>query len=193
MSRPRISIGMLMTVVLILAADIAAGQALFGSNLQITKSTGTTSIDLSLVSLGILPMASLLLLGGIHGLPDLCRRGETSRFSVGFQVFGWVAVFLFCIVTVIAPATILGYANALAKPIAPTFRLWLNRAPEWAQMFVEVVFSAAVFTLPELIFALLGGMLNRKLGVTVVISRRRDDPRSSAVAERVVVVPGGVG
>ncbi len=67
----------------------------------------------------------------------------------------------------IAMYAVLGYVEAIVQPIRPFLIYSLKSLPVWAQPFVEIGFEIVVFSLPQLLLALIGGALARKLELTV--------------------------
>jgi hypothetical protein len=77
---PRVSIATLIAVVVLLAVDCALLRNPFG---------GT---DAAMMTLCTLPMGNLLLFG-LYVSYVRSRRGERTLFLLGFELFGWAAVF----------------------------------------------------------------------------------------------------
>jgi hypothetical protein len=173
-----------MAVVLVAALDAAAIRTLLSPN-RIVELTATTTADLVVFACGVLPMASLLVVGALAQAPSICRPGGGSCAVVGFQVFGWAAVSLFIVLSVLVPAAVAGYGEALAAFLYPAIAASPRGWPDWALMVFELAFCAAVFTLPELLMASVGALLANRYWITVRIERRR---RQGAQAELVTDV-----
>jgi hypothetical protein len=94
MRRHRFSIATLMLLVVLVALDCAAFRALTGPQ---------NGLIANLIAYGILPMANILALG-LPPLPGGRLVGARQRpFWVGFEVFGWAALFLFSAGAIVTP------------------------------------------------------------------------------------------
>ena len=162
MKRPRISIAGLMAAVALVAIDIAVVQSIYPepkSELQF------------FYAFGVLPMATVLILLGAFSAPNLVRGGSVSPFVFGFEAVGWVVVFIFISAYTIAPNAFSEYGFAMLASIASPFNAYLEESPNWAQVSVGIGIATAVLTLPQLLLALLGGWLARRLKLTVRFER----------------------
>jgi hypothetical protein len=177
--RFRVSIAGLMAVVALVAVDSAAVRTLIAADYQVPMSA-TSSMDLLGFALGVLPMASLLILVAMARLPRCIRRGEPATFLVGFEVFGWAVIFLFICLSALSPPAVGRLLDAAALPIGRVLLPYIAHAPEWVPMAIEVVLVVSILGLPELLVALFGGWLTRRLGLTVSIERRRALPTPAA-------------
>jgi hypothetical protein len=116
-------------------------------------------------------MASLLVFVGLLRLPGIMRRGMTSSFLVGFEAFGWAAVFLFIACSTLSPPLIGSYGEAMASVIRPIVGPLATGWPEWALAVLEFGVVSLIFGLPEFLVAVAGGWLARKAGLS--LSRRQ--------------------
>ncbi len=164
MARMRFSLAGMMAAVLIIGADIQAMRVLLAANRRV-PTMPPQSLELAVFALGVLPMASLLVFLGLGTMRRLARSGEASPFQVGFQFFGWTAVFLFVAASAIAPGVVHEYGQVLADrvlgPVARALVADVASIPDWAAFSLEFIFAAAIFTAPELLVATVGGWLIR--------------------------------
>jgi hypothetical protein len=180
MKRPRISLGLLMAVVVLVAVDFAAIRSLLTSNVSIQIAIPARSpagnviqsVSPIVFALGVIPMATVLLLCALMGLPGLFRDGTSSSFLFGFEVFGWASVFVFIACCALATSLVDAYFRILVSKIEPAFIACLAGAPEWLVFLSALSCVAVIFSLPELLLALIGGWLTRRLGITIVRQRR---------------------
>jgi hypothetical protein len=188
MRRPRISIGVLMAIVVVVAADFAAIRSLLTSNtsVQIRTLTGNsmnpvvTSVDPTVFALGVLPMASILMFCVLVNLRRLLGPRATSSFLFGFELCGWASVFLFIALSALATSMVIDSFNALLEQLGPPIQAYLEGSPDWVLSLIGLSFVSVFFSLPELVFALCGGWLTSKLGITITIQRRRmNDPEQN--------------
>jgi hypothetical protein len=118
------------------------------------------------VVIGVLPMTCLLLFGILTGLLDLARRGECHCFLVGFEVFGWASLFAYLV-----------YCSGHHEPgdqplykLTPIVRYVFRwKANPYRDLRV-MSFHMAVFFVPELGIALLGGWASSAMNI--VLARR---------------------
>jgi hypothetical protein len=140
-------------------------------NLSVMRSFdphSTESLPHFLFACAILPMASLLILSALVAALALFRQrqGLLPSFLVGFQMAGWAAVFSFLTLYSVATSVVLKSTGAIGELIRPTIGPLLDAAPTWALAFIEIGFATVVFTLPQLVLALLGGWFARRSGLT---------------------------
>lgn len=99
---------------------------------------------------------------------------------IGFEALGWAAVFTFVTWYSIAEQTVIACAyNGLDVALQPVVYRVLQDAPHWAMGLVERGCVAALFSLPQLLFALLGGWLARRVGLTARFTLAPDRARES--------------
>ena len=109
-------------------------------------------------------MACLLVWGLIMACGGLIRRGECPPFLVGFEVFGWAALFL----TLAYDAFDDQYGMDRLSFVAPVgHRVLATEVLKFKDMRV-VVFHITIFLLPILAFSLGGGWFSQCLGIRVV-------------------------
>ena len=162
MKRKRVSMAALMGAVATVAVDFS-----------IIRSFDANSAEFSLFFLfvtGAMPLVSLLILIGSIEAPKILRDGEVSSFVVGFEAIGWAVVFAFITCYSIATRTVMGNAEAIAAVCRPSVIAYLQGAPDWAGILVEFGFATILFSLPQLLIAILGGCLTRRLGLTARFS-----------------------
>ena len=119
-----------------------------------------------LFATGVMPVASLLMLVGLISAPRLFRSGELSSFVIGFEALGWTAVFAFVTCYSIATKTFMEGAEAVAATCRPFLIDYLKDLPAWAGWAFEFGFASILFSLPQLLLALLGGWLAHRVGIT---------------------------
>ncbi len=175
MTRPRVSIAGLMAAVAVVAVNVAVWRSIY--------SGGSNSQAAFFYACGILPLASLLIVVGSFSVPGLLRGSPLSPFVFGFEAVGWVVLFAFLSWYSIAEHAVIGYASAIVAPIRPSVMSYLENAPEWGKLFVEFGFSTVLFSTPQLVLALLGGWLARRLGLTLRLERRHALPAMPALEE----------
>ncbi|MFI5454531.1 MAG: hypothetical protein ACHRXM_03685 [Isosphaerales bacterium] len=165
MKRPRVPIAGLMAAVAAVAV-----------NLSVMRSFATTpnSLPHFFFACGVLPIASILILVALFSAPNLLRGGWLSPFVIGFEASGWAAVFAFITYCSIATSAVIGHAGAIAAPIRPFISPYVDHSPSLAAACVELGFATILFSLPQLLLALLGGWLARKSGLTVRFEHRRN-------------------
>lgn len=156
MTAPRISIGGSAVGV----AVAAIGLAILQGDLSSTRFL----INRHVFIVSVVPMACLLVWGLIMGCGGLIRRGECHSFLVGFEVFGWAALFL----TLAYDASDDQYGMDRLGIVAPVARRVLAiEALKFREMKV-ILFHITIFPLPALAFSLGGGWLSQRLGIRVV-------------------------
>lgn len=156
MKLPRLSIAWIMAVIIVVAADLAAGRALVRTGLLLGV----------LVAFGTLPMATMLVLG----IPSLVRvsrePGKSRPFLMGFEAVGWAVLLAYT-----------GGAVLSAESVAGSLE-WVGWVIEFIPVGLrdtilgEVLFMLLIL-LPQLAAAPMGGWLNRKFKVRISIERRR--------------------
>jgi hypothetical protein len=156
MKLPRFSIASIMAIVVIAAIDFAAIRAL----------DGTSAEWAGLIAFGSLPMASILVIG----IPSLVKgfwgRGKFHPFLIGFEVVGWTVLLAYTGASMLFPSFInetlskgMG-ALGIAESPDPVWQVW---------MILAVVLF---LLLPQLVAALIGGWLNQRFQIRIIIERR---------------------
>ncbi len=143
-----------------------AAVAAVAINLAVMRSfEQTTAGGLShlFFAFGVMPMASLLILVALNSVRNLVRGGRCSPFVLGFEALGWPAVFFFITCYSVAAPILLAYAELIGAYVEPLFMRYFA----WAGALFELGFMIVIFSLPQLVAALLGGWLARKLGITI--------------------------
>jgi hypothetical protein len=155
-------------------AGLMAVVAAIAINLTVMRSFNESKPD-SLAHLffacGVMPMASVLVLIALFSTPSLVRGDRFSPFALGFEAFGWLAVFAFVTIYSIAPSAILVFTDWTGRWTRPILVPLFQGSPGWVQMSLELGTAAVLFSLPELVIALFGGSLARKLGLTLCFER----------------------
>jgi hypothetical protein len=159
MTLPRFSISTLMALVLVAALNFAAGDAYYGPP------------DMAwpdLINFGARPMASILAVGLLALLFNRSERPAGRRYLVGFEVFGVVALFCYLACGRIFTLPIHEGAGDFLKSYIST----------GTPLFPWSI--TAIFLLPQLLIALVGGWFNTRYCLTLRIERRPSEglPRS---------------
>ncbi len=164
MKRLRFSIARLMVIVVAIAIDLAVIRAFDVSNPNSLPSLFFIS--------GVMPMATTLFVIAIVSARRILRGDWLAPFVVGYEAFGWLAVFAFVTLYSIAPSAILDFvSNQIGFRTRPSLAPLLDGKPEWVGMLVEFGAVTVIFSLPQLTIALFGGWLFRKLGLTLRFGR----------------------
>jgi hypothetical protein len=155
-----------------------AAVAAVAINLAVMRSFDETRPD-SLSHLffasGVVPVGSVLLLLALFSAPNLARGGWLSPFVLGFETLGSVAVFAFITCYSMIPSAILEFTEWTGAWTRPILIPLFAGSPRWVQISIELGFGVIWFSLPQLMVALLGGWLNRKLGLTLRFDLRVKD------------------
>lgn len=139
---PRLRIAWLMAAIALVALDLGAIRGLFEFRDMFSE----------LVGVGVLPMANLLALGAVLG----AGRRKWPPFLAGFEVFGAVAMLACLMWAWLSPDSLARCINELTVPIADTLsETWGEPATLYACYAMAIV----LLTLPQVIFAIVGGGL----------------------------------
>ena len=162
---PKVSIGRLMGLTVVLGLEFAAFRALHGRNYLIFFLAGPM--------IGILTVAC-------SGLIRWRGRGPAANpFLTGFLAFGVLATAASIGLSVVQPDRFNSYLMAYGNPIERGLRAMgypLNDPP-WDSV-ISLVFGPPPILGPQLLVAALGGWLNSRYRVT--IARRDPDEGSSS-------------
>lgn len=150
MTAPRPSIAWLMTVVVIVAFELAALRAWFVNSLG-----GRTGAMVELLVIGGLPMLSLLVLGGL----GLRRRGRRG-FLFGFEVCGVAALTVYVGLTLMFPETLVGPCAVWPLDFLVGANPPTGQPLTWYAQRVAI--AAVWLTLPQVVLAIVGGLLFRR-------------------------------
>jgi hypothetical protein len=158
---PRFRIASIMVVVAIAALNLVAIRALLGFR----------SLMGELLILGALPMANVLAVSLIIGQ----RRPGNRPFLLGFVPFGAMALALYVAVGTAFPREIVKSCmipvnDYLVRVIEPHRPLLFIPAQTFAYVLI--------LGLPQVVFALIGGLLSRKFMITFRISGRQNQTPS---------------
>ncbi len=108
---------------------------------------------------GVMPMASILVLLALVSAPKFVRGGWLSPSALGFQSFGWLAVFGFIACLCLAPSALLGYSRLFGPYLSLFFAPLMRGVSRSGANAFEFAACTVIFTLPELVIALFGGCL----------------------------------
>ena len=163
MRTSRCRIAWLMALVAI--AALTCGAIRIFSDYDDLHSARFRASDYVLLGLGVLPMASFL---GV-GLLIAHRRRGYDRFVLGFETFGVVAVALYIDATIrFRTAIVLPYL-ALAEETLRMLGIETSRIIRPAVATPELIITYGLISLwvsvPQLVFALIGGFLSRNLRI----------------------------
>jgi hypothetical protein len=151
---PRFRIAWIMVAVAIAALDFGAIRALLvrhGSALDDQRSM--------CLLLGALPMTNVLAVGMLIGQ----RRPARRPFLLGFEAFGVTALVLFIALAICFPREVV--IPYFAPLVAPVERFIGPGRPFYIPIGGLVV--AVVLVGPQMVFALVGGLLSRRFKVTI--------------------------
>lgn len=150
MKVPRFRIGRLLAIVAIAALNFAAIRPFF------SESVPPITYPNAVLILGILPMANVLAVGVL-----VChRRPECHSFVWGLEAFGAAAMAAFFVwASFHAEGSLMSYLNFLFLPLRQIGRSWPSI---YSIPFCDYVLAAFVLGLPQLAFALIGGLLFHK-------------------------------
>jgi hypothetical protein len=113
----------------------------------------TNNHGVAILALGALPMANVLTVGLLIGR----RRRGGRPFLLGFEAFGAAALVLYlALVSFFAEGSVMPYLYLVLKPLAQTIGLHIP---------VFYAITAVMLGLPQLAFALIGGILSRRFGI----------------------------
>lgn len=151
--------------------------AMFAINLTVMKSwVPVQYLDLSrlLYATGILPTSSVLLFAAVLAIRELASRGTVSPFLVGFLSAGCPAVFVFVSAASIAPQWVSDVGQGFFLFTLPFLRNQFELSPiqTWAMAVCSLL--SILFSIPQLIVAILGGWIATKLGLTIRLSPRTE-------------------
>jgi hypothetical protein len=141
----RFTIGTLMTVVLLVAADFGIVRTLWD--------THRPQVGAAIVTL---PMIDLLLLT----MPRLRRSNPTRPFWGGFEVGGWIGVLISGLLAGAFP-------DMFFWPMSFVDRMIPSRCSA-AGMTLSISIAVVLYTTPPLLIALLAGRLSAKYRVVIV-------------------------
>jgi hypothetical protein len=142
---PRIRISSLMALIAVAAVDFVVAGALIEFR---------TPMD-DLLLLGALPMANVLFITRL-----LVRGRPGSRpFLLGLEVFGATALVLFVLLSAFSPGPVLG---SYLGPMVNAVRYSLEPFGTVVCISILCTAAAAMLVLPQLAFALAGGLLFRR-------------------------------
>jgi hypothetical protein len=113
--------------------------------------------------IGILPMGCLLLFGLITCLHDLFDEDECRPFLVGFEVVGWVSLFVYASFL----AVNYDYRHRTLMRLMPVTSIFYPNGCAYADIPVMSLHIMVIF-IPEVLLSLVGGLLFAGLGITVV-------------------------
>ena len=181
MQRLRIPIVGLVAIVAVIALDLAVLRALFRGPDSMSSNYGylvpidsTHALPFATLALGVLPMSSILVIAAILQLIRISRTNTISRFWIGFEVFGWLAILLFMSLSALSPAAVQRFLLITASPFQPVFDAIIARQPpEWVFDGIELTHAVVFFLLPELLLALVGGWRVGKLPFSTVSPEAR--------------------
>ena len=85
---------------------------------------------------------------------------------IGFEALGWTAVFAFITCYSIAEQTVVDCSAMIDVALRRPFLVVFRDLPGPAGQLVEFGCATALFSLPQLLLALMGGWLARRVGLT---------------------------
>jgi hypothetical protein len=182
MTRLRCSIVQMAALLAVLALDMAVIRSLArtipGSNqlLYLIPIDGTHWLPFLTLALGVLPMASVLVLATTSHVLAFRRGGTVSAYWIGFMAFGWLSVSLFVAVAALSPPAVQGYLIWVGERIGPAIVAVLgDDQPEWLFTAIESILCVVEFALPELSIALAGGWWIGRSGGRIGVEPRASE------------------
>ena len=119
-----------------------------------------------------MPLATTLFVLALWSVRDASRGNWLSPFLLGFEAFGWLAVFVFVACSSIIPLKMIEFEGEhIGTWTRPVLEPLLENAPPWVGLVVELGGAMVIFSLPELLLALAGGIICSKLGLTLRFGR----------------------
>jgi hypothetical protein len=113
----------------------------------------TDNHGVAISALGVMPMANVLTVGIFIGQ----RRRASRPFLLGFEAFGAAALVLYlALVGFLAEESVMPYLYLVLRPLKRTIGLHIP---------VFYAITAVMLSLPQLAFALIGGVLSRRFGI----------------------------
>jgi hypothetical protein len=167
-------------------AGLMAFVAAIALNLAVVRSfdpTQTDPLPHLFFACGVMPMASILFLVALFSAPSLLRGGRFSSFALGFEALGCAAVFAFVTIYSITPSELLTFTEWTGQWTRPVLIPLFEGSPEWVNLSLELGCGAVLFTLPELVIALFGGLLAWKARITLRFERRSVQEPAADAAE----------
>jgi hypothetical protein len=150
---PRFSIALLMLVVLVAAIDCVAVPAGLGG------AAGESAVA---ALFGSLPMANVLMLGALPLVQGPPGRAPARPFLAGFELFGWGAVGLQCLLSFLAPDLIAAYVELLLQPVGAGLEAIGLGSDPVLDGLLELATILAAFLVPQVFFALMGSRRGRR-------------------------------
>jgi hypothetical protein len=160
--RLRISVGWMMCLVGVVALDMG----LMKSLLAIAERTGEVAAEV--IACGVPLPVGILVVGALIITRDLIRRGECGPFLAGFVVCGLGVLFLFEACAVVFASWFHAFFGGAIRPILRPLE-----TNEDALRAVAYALLTLLFSLRQLLVALVGGALNQKVGGFTVVTMRR--------------------
>jgi hypothetical protein len=130
---------------------------------------------------GVMPVGSVLTLVALSSIFNPAREVWLSPFVLGFEAMGWVMVFAFVTVYSTAPSEVLAFSEWIGTWTNPPLPEILERLPKGVRTVVQMGLVTGLFSFPELVVAMLGGWLNRKVGLSVRFERRVAQPAGAVL------------
>ena len=165
MKLPRLSIANLMAVVALIAIDIS-----------LIKSQDWYSL---ILLAGFLPLANILAISGLAAIRGALWRNEVTPFLFGFQVSGWTALFVYTIISnypSFVATSLMDLQLRLEDLICDnlvSLRLISRMGLSDHDKAIYLASLGFVYLVPQLLIALAGGWISSRLGIKVVIERKR--------------------
>lgn len=155
MKLPRLSIAWVMGIVVIASINCAAIRVL----------ERPTTAFVQLLVIGLMPMASILMMGIPTLVWGLLGRSKTRPFLVGFEGFGWTILLL-------GTGMAFFFPSLVGEAVAKGWRVLgfaESRDSFWQSL---IFFDMILYFLPQFLIALAGGWLVGMFKIRVTIERR---------------------
>jgi hypothetical protein len=152
---PRFRIAWVMVAVAIVALDFWVIRALLGPHTSVIGHQR----DMFLL-LGALPMANVLTVGMLAAQ----RRPGCRPFLMGFEMFGGMALALFIALATCFPReVVMPYLTPFLAPV----EMFIGPGRPFVYIPIGGLVVAVMLVGPQVVFALVGGVLSRKFKVTI--------------------------
>jgi hypothetical protein len=132
-------------------AGIAIAALNFGAMRVIDPATPQSSV----LGFGVLPMANILVVGLLVGYASRRRP-----FMIGFEIFGAIILVAYIALAVMHPYDLIKYVHLGTRPYDKAFA----RSPlKTFHLVVAYAIGTLMLLLPQLAFAMVGGIVSLKL------------------------------
>ncbi len=158
----------LMGLVALVAIDVWAYRRIFDT-IFVETGTGAMDIIMSLCALGLLPTSTLIVVMSTVMCVRVRRCGEAKPFLLGFFISGLIAALSFVFIWWLANGWLVETVVTPSAEVVEPFE------GEWAEHLFLLLF-AGFTSVPQFLMAAVGGLVFRRLGLSVRRSVSRPAP-----------------